>query len=225
MHAERADTPATSRTRVKTGLEVLVNFVLPFAIFVSSKDVLGDANALMASSIPPICWSIAEFVRARRIDALSVLVLTGIVLSLIAFLGGGDIRLLQLRENLVAGLIGLVFLGSAAIGRPLIYYLARATIRRTSHARAARLAAISDNPIVKRAMLVMTLAWGIGLVIECTLASVLVFVLTIAQYLLVAPIVGYGLLGAMMVWTFWYARRSLGSSLRSDANALVEGKP
>jgi len=159
MHPEHADTPAASRIRVKTGLQVLVNFVLPFAIFVGSKDVLGDANALMASSIPPICWSIGEFVRARRIDALSVLVLTGIVLSLIAFLGGGDIRLLQLRENLVAGLIGLVFLGSAAIGRPLIYHLARATIRRTSHARAARLAASSDNPLVKRAMSVMTLAW------------------------------------------------------------------
>jgi hypothetical protein len=34
------------------------------------------------------------------------------------------------RETLVCGLVGLIFLGSAAIGRPLIYPLARAGVRR-----------------------------------------------------------------------------------------------
>jgi hypothetical protein len=82
-------------------------------------------RALLASSAPPIAWSLVEFARHRRVDALSVLVAAGIVLSLLAMIGGGGPKFLQLRENLVTGIIGLVFLGSA-----LIYQLARAGMRR-----------------------------------------------------------------------------------------------
>ena len=57
-------------------------------------------------------------------DALSVLVLAGIALSLLAAIGGGDARWLQLRENLASAMIGLAFLGSAAIGRPLMMLFA-----------------------------------------------------------------------------------------------------
>src|SRR5271170_2683446 len=74
--------------------------------------------------------AIAAFIRERRVDAISVLVLSGIALSILAFAGGGGVKFLQLRENLVTGLVGLIFLGSAAIGRPLIYQLSRAGVRR-----------------------------------------------------------------------------------------------
>lgn len=79
---------------------------------------IGEVGALIASSAPPILWSLAEFARSRRVDALSMLVLSRIVLSVLAILGGSSARLLQLGTTL----IGLVFLGSAAIGRPLIFH-------------------------------------------------------------------------------------------------------
>ena len=91
--------------------------VLPFAIFAMAEKPLGDVKALVASSAPPILWSIVEFARHRRVDALSLLVLVGIGLSLLAFIGGGGARFLQLREKLVTVIIAFVFLGSAAIGR------------------------------------------------------------------------------------------------------------
>ncbi|HEX5419075.1 MAG TPA: hypothetical protein VFY39_03680 [Gammaproteobacteria bacterium] len=58
-------------------------------------------HALMAASAPPIVWAIAEFARRRRIDALSILVLAGVGLSLLVYLSGGSVRVLQLREKLV----------------------------------------------------------------------------------------------------------------------------
>ena len=104
----------------RLGLELLMNFVGPFVIYSVLDPKIGDVDALLASSAPPIAWSLVEFVRRRRVDALSMLVLAGIALSLLAFLGGGGVKFLQLREKLVTALIGLAFLGSAAIGRPLI---------------------------------------------------------------------------------------------------------
>lgn len=189
------------------GLEILFNFVLPFIVYSYGEKPWGEAHALMASSGPPIVWSVIEFARHRRVDALSMLVLAGIGLSLLAFLGGGGVRFLQLREKLVTVLIGLVFLGSAAIGRPLIYQLARASTQRRNPSDLGELEAVKDNVHFRRAMTLMTLVWGIGLVAEAALSAVLVFVLSVRQYLLAGPVVGYGALSALGLWTFLYARR------------------
>ena len=130
-------------------VEALVNFVLPLLVYDWIKPGHGDVQALMASSIPPIIWSLVEFVRRRRVDAVSMLVLAGIALSLLAFLGGGSVKLLQLREKLVTVLIGLVFLGSAAIGKPLIYQLARAGLARRSSSELAEFEGIARQPLLQ----------------------------------------------------------------------------
>lgn len=65
-----------SLTRI--GREVVVNFALPYLIYSVAQPRLGDVNALIASSGPPILWSVVEFARNRRIDALSMIVLLGL---------------------------------------------------------------------------------------------------------------------------------------------------
>jgi hypothetical protein len=213
---------------LSTGLEILINFVLPFLIYDFGKKELGDVHALMASSAPPIAWSIFEFVRSRRVDALSMLVLAGIALSLLAYAGGGSVKVLQLREKLVTATIGLVFLGSAAIGRPLIYQLARASILRKTPNEVGAFDALRDNAGFKRTMLVMTLVWGCGLLAEAGVATLLVFRLSIREYLIVSPMVGYGTMGALSLWTYLYARRRrrMGEAARqaAEAAALAEAQ-
>jgi hypothetical protein len=188
--------------------EALVNFILPFAIYSYAQAPLGDVRALLASSVPPILWSLGEFACHRRVDALSALVVTGIALSLLAMLGGGGVRFLQLREKLVTGVIGLAFLGSAMVGKPLIYELARATRRRKSEQEAQEFEALQVHAAFRRTMTVMTLVWGLGLLLDVAVSVVLVFMLSIREYLLVNPIVGYGTIGMLSLWTFLYAQRA-----------------
>ena len=192
---------------VNTGLELLANFVGPYLVFTLAKPHLGDVGALMASSGPPILWSLVEFARHRKVDALSILVLAGIGLSLLAFLGGGSVKLLQLREKLVTVAVGAVFLGSALIGKPLIYQLARATSQRRSPSEAAQIEALRDVPMFRRTMTLMTVVWGVGLLADAAVSVVLVLALPIATYLLVGPFIGYGTMGSLGLWTWWYARR------------------
>ena len=201
----------------KTGTEVAVNFVLPFLVYRVTQHRLGDVHALMAASAPPVIWSILEFLRRRHIDALSLLVLAGIVLSLVAFIGGGGVRFLQLREQLVGAVIGLLFLGSAAIGKPLIYQLACARLQREAAGRVDALEALRLDPRFRRAMMLMTLSWGVMLIAQSAACGALVFVLSIKWYLIVSPILGYAALGAMTAWSFWYGRRRI-APLRRDAD-------
>jgi len=189
-------------------VEAMVNFILPFAIYSYAEAPLGDVRALLASSAPPIAWSLVEFARHRRVDALSVLVVAGIVLSLLAMIGGGGAKFLQLRENLVTGIIGLAFLGSALIGKPLIYQLARASMRRKSEGEAQEFEALQVQAGFRRTMTVMTLVWGLGLLANVAVSVALVFALSIRTYLIVGPIVGYATMGALTLWTFLYGQRA-----------------
>jgi hypothetical protein len=209
-------------------VEALVNFILPFVIYSYAQAPLGDVRALLASSAPPIAWSLIEFARHRRVDALSVLVVAGIVLSLLAMIGGGGAKFLQLRENLVTGIIGLVFLGSALIGKPLIYQLARASMRRKSEGEAQEFEALQVHAGFRRTMTVMTLVWGLGLLANVAVCAVLVFALSIRAYLIVSPIIGYGTMGALTLWTFLYGQRARrrGEERRAAmAQAAAGGEP
>jgi hypothetical protein len=55
-------------------------------------------------------------------------------------------------------------------------------------------------------MTTMTLVWGFGLLAEAAVAVVLVLKLTIKQYLIVSPIIGYSATGLLTAWTFLYVR-------------------
>ena len=201
------------------GLEMVANIGLPFVVYSYAEASLGPVHALMASSAPPVLWALVEFARRRRIDALSLLVLTGIGLSLLVVAAGGSIRFLQLREKLVTALFGLAFLGSAAIGHPLIYQLGRAFVGRRNPSELGQFEALKHNAGFKRAMTVMTVVWGTALVAEAALAAALVFVLSVGQYLLVGPLLGYAVFGCVGLWSFFYVRSYRRARLAAQADA------
>lgn len=119
-------------------LELAINFLLPWLAYRFALPHLGETGALIASAVPPMVWSVIELVRFRRVDALSAMVVAGIVLSIVAMALGGSPRMLLLRESLVSGAIGVVFLLSLPLRRPLIFYLARATVAREMEGGAER---------------------------------------------------------------------------------------
>ena len=168
---------------IRIGLEILVNVVSPFAIYHFAERGLGEIDALLASMLPPLGWSLLEFFpqppHRCPVDARS----RGYRVIITRLCRYGLVRFLQLRENLVTGLIGLVFLGSVAIRRPLIYLLARAIMRRGPSEDAEPIKALDDDEQFRRSMMTMTLVWGFGLIAQATLASILVFHLSISSYL------------------------------------------
>jgi hypothetical protein len=215
------------RNGVHILIEALINFIMPFTIYSFAHAPLGEVRALLASSAPPIIWSVVEFVRHHRVDALSLLVMSGIGLSLLAMIGGGGVKFLQLREKLVTGVIGLAFVGSAVVGKPLIYELARATKRRKSASEVEEFEALQAYAGFRRTMVVMTWVWGLGLLADVAVSVALVFELSIREYLIVNPVLGYGTMGALSLWTFLYGQRARrrGEARRAAAAAELAVGP
>jgi hypothetical protein len=187
-------------------IEVIANLAAPALIYALLRAQWGEVPALLASSAPPLLWSLIGLVRRGRIDALSMIVLVGIALSLVALAGGGSVRFLQLRERLVTALIGMTFIVSALIGRPLIGPLARATVARESADALAAFDARRGAGDLHHTIMVMTWVWGLGLMADCALSVVLIYTLSVAQYLIAGPIVGYATMGGLAGWTVLYRR-------------------
>lgn len=186
------------------GVELAVNVGLPWCVYwVAKREGVGEAHAIMCSAIPPILWSLGEFARRRRVDAISMLVLGGIALSLIGFALGGSPKLLLMRESLVTGLIGLAFLGSVLVGRPLVWVLTQAAMARQEEP----IGDVSGDTDLRRMMTVMTLVWGLGLIGEACLRAALVATMSVGRVLVVGPVVGYSVVGLLVGWTYLYARR------------------
>jgi hypothetical protein len=121
--------------------------------------------------------------------------------------------------------IGLAFVGSALIGKPLVYELARATMRRKSENEAQEFEALQIHAGFRRTMTLMTLVWGFGLLADVAVSVVLVFELSIREYLIVNPILGYGTMGGLSLWSFLYGRRAKrrGEERRAAADRLALG--
>ena len=188
--------------------ELAVNLLLPWIAYRLAQPHWGETGGLIASAVPPTIWSAIGLVRFRRLDALSATVLLGIVLSLGAMALGGGPRVLLMRESLASGLVGVAFLASLLTKRPLVFYLARATVARETAEGVARFERLwQERREFASAMRVLTAVWGVGLVGETAVRGWLAMTWPIERFLVVSPLLGYGLFGALMAWTLWYRTR------------------
>jgi len=186
-------------------VELAVNLVLPYLVYTFAAGRWGEFDALAGSAAPPALWNLYELARFRKIDALSLVVLGGIGLSMLAVLLGGSPRMLMVRENLFSVPIGLAFLVTAPMRRPLLYFMASAIFARSDPAGHPGLLRAFERPAVVRGLRVMSVVWGVGLAGQGVLLGWMALWCDIPTYLLISPVIGYGAVVAMGVWTYWYS--------------------
>ncbi|MDB5814853.1 MAG: hypothetical protein JWN23_1970 [Rhodocyclales bacterium] len=197
-----------TRKHLHLALDLTFNLVLPWLAYKLALPYWGEFGGLLASALPPLAWSCAELIRHKRLDALSIMILAGIGLSLFALLLGGNPKLLLVRESLISGLIGIAFLLSAPFGRPLVYYLARAMAERQNVEDGAGSFDEWWCQLESQKMLRgITWGWGAGLTAEALLRGWLAWHWTPERFLVLSPFVSYGLIGMLLVWTLWYRKR------------------
>jgi intracellular septation protein A len=199
-------------------LDFLVNLGGPFLVYQLAEGHMSETGALLLSSAPAILWSIGQLIWSRKLDALSLLVIAGIALSLVATLLGGSPRLLLVRESLVTGIFGLIFLGSLLFPRPLLFHLVKTTVSKQGMSE-ADFAARWSIPGFRFTFYLMTVVWGIGLLIEAISKIVLAFTIPTGPFLAISPIISYGIYFGLLGWSIWYGnqRRKAGERLAAAA--------
>ncbi len=207
------------RKKLSLVLEVLVNFVLPWVFYRFAKGSLGETGALLLSTVPPIVWSLCVILKFRRLDMVSILVIVGILLSLLAMALGGSPRVLLLRESLITGFAGVALLISMLFPRPLMFYLAQSTAAQHSPEEGDQFRLLWEKPGFVRCMYLLTWVWGVGLIFETVIRATLAWTIPTGQFLLISPIIGYSVYFSLIGWTFWYVRRLKAAMQKRQVNS------
>ncbi len=174
---------------------------------------------MIASAMPPLLWSAYELIKIRRIDAISLTIVVSILLTVGATALGGSARLIQIRDALVTGAIGLAFLVSLLVmRRPLIFYLARAAMARGEEGIAAY-ETIWDQPGVPAVFRWLSVVWGLGLVAQTAAMCTLAWIWPVSRYLLLSPPISFSIFGVLMAVSLAYiARRPAAKAIVSKAS-------
>ncbi|WP_146075013.1 VC0807 family protein [Streptomyces sp. Ru73] len=130
----------------------------------------------------------------RRFDVFAAFMLSvwgvGLLLSFVS----GDARFVLAKDSVPTGLAGLIFLGTAVAGRPMIYAVVRRTQGRTPRALAELERRWAAEPAFRRTLTVMTCVWGVGMTAEAVLRLPMIYLLPVDA--------ATGLSGLMQLATF-----------------------
>jgi len=180
------------------GPQILLGVVAPFVVYQVATHFGASELAALAWGAPfPLAGIARELARRRRLDVISAISLTSIVVGLAGGLLLHSAQFLLVKDSLVSATIGLAFLGSLLASRPLIFVIGRAR----SPERAAVFDARWAEPAFRRALRTMTAVWGTALLAEAVTRVVLSLLIPPAALLLVSPLLAAAFLGPLALWT------------------------
>ncbi len=103
-------------------LDIIIYALFPLFIWHFVRDFIGDYYAMLLSSVPGIVYSVYRFYELKRINFFGVFILVTLMIeTLIDILAGSSLQLLWNKVFYTAAM-GLFFLGSIIIKRPITLY-------------------------------------------------------------------------------------------------------
>ncbi len=188
---------------------IVVNGVLVFVIYLLVKHFTSasDIVALVISAIPAMIFTIVGLLRQRQVDVLGAFALITIAVSILLTFITGDPKLFQIRESMLTVLFGLICLVSLLFPRPIWFYIIRYFATGNKQDQIAVFNTAWQYPHFRTYIRNVTIFWGLVYVVEFPIRLVLVYTLSIAQFLAISPIIFYGITIAAIAFTLAYGRR------------------
>lgn len=89
-------------------VSLIVNGAIPVIVYNLLKDYYSSFVSLLIATLIPLGDNLYHIVKYKKADSFGLFMLTGFILSLLAFVLGGNERLILLRESMVTGLLGQI---------------------------------------------------------------------------------------------------------------------
>lgn len=203
---------------------LLVDVALPIATYyVLAGSGLPAYWALLISGVWPAGKSVLSLIRQRRVDEFSVFILTLIVVGTLSSLLFRDPRLLLLKDSAFTGILGIVYLGSLLMRRPLMFYFGRKFATDGSPAGLARWDGFwNDLSAFRRGQRVLTGVWGAALLAEALIRIPLTFVVPLNVMVAISNIMPFVVITTLIFWSISYGQRIRTRSRAQAADLAVD---
>jgi hypothetical protein len=190
----------------RISLRLLVAVVLPLIAFLVLQRVLGNATgALAITDAIPMLGLVAFGIWHRRVEPLVLIAAAVLSLALVLTAASGSSLPLELRRSVFPGAVGLAFLISLAVRRPLLVIasakLGDALAQQTAQARPNL-----DWPGPEKALTTLTAIVAVTALADA--AAQIVFALTVstATFAEVARVASYAIIGSGLAVGALYLR-------------------
>ena len=161
--------------------------------------------ALILSGLFPVAGIIIGFIGHRRVDAVGVLVLAGIVVGAILGLVSHNPKLVLDEGSVSTGVFGLICLGSLATDKPMMYRFALEFMGPDTE-RGREFADLRQYKEFRRAFVVITVVWGAAYLVEAAVRVLIVQETSAGTALAVSKVLPYAVAAVLAVWTVGYGR-------------------
>ena len=149
-----------------------------------------DTQALIIAGCFSVAYILIQFVRQRTVDVVGLAVLIGFALGVITstLLGGND-YVLKVRDGFFTLLFGVACIVTLYThDRPAFFYVNRYLSAGTDPAKVSAFDELHDLPLGRHTFRMLSVVWGIGLVVEATTRLTLADVLPTGTFIAVSPV-------------------------------------
>ena len=201
---------------------------VPLAVyFLVRGHVHGDAQALIIAGAFSVAWVLFQAVRQRRVDLVGTIVLFGFAVGVLSSaLLGGNAYVLKIRDAAFTAAFGAFCIVTLFTqGRPALFYVGRYLSAGRDPVKSAAYDTLHDLPAGRHTFRVLSVVWGIGLIVEATGRMIIADILPTGTFLAVSPFITAGLLGSLFGFTAIYARRAQMAALTTQVGVEGEDEP
>jgi uncharacterized membrane protein len=217
--------PGANRSRLLSLAPIVIFDVAgPLAVYYGLRAAgLSTVSALILSGLPPAAGIILGVVRNRRLDAIGVLVLIGIVVGTVLGLISGNAHLVLLDGTVPTAVFGVVCLGSLWSRRPMIYRFALESMGPdTPKGRA-----FADRwryPGFRHAFRVTTVVWGLAFLADAAIQVVIIETASAATAKTTSNVLPLIVAAIVIGWNVVYAKRGQRKGELADEARRARGE-
>jgi intracellular septation protein A len=182
--------------------EIGAPVIVYYALHLLGASALLSLAAATAVSLGRILY---VAVRDRRLDGFAVLMGATFGIGLVLTLITGDPRIALAKDSVMTGVIGVAFLGSCVVGRPLMFAMARRVLPEARQAEADD--RWRNDPGYRRRLVVLSLIWGVILLAEALVRIVLVYTLPVDVMVGLSHGLQFAAVGLAVLCSVVYARQ------------------
>lgn len=182
-------------------LKVIEGKIVPLALFLGFLHVAGVTGALLTAlawSLSIVAWRRAT---GRRISGVVVLTTIGLVAKTLIALGTGSVVVYFLQPTITTALVGLAFLVSVPLGKPLA--------ERLAHDFCPFDAATAEHPHLQVFFLRLSLLWAFTSMLNAATTLWLLLTQPITTFVVIKSFMGPSFTAVTLLIAVLWFRRSL----------------
>lgn len=182
--------------------KVIINWLVPLLLYMLLHDTFSSDTAdLAVAGVIPAIWTIVLWLLRRQINWIGVITILGLFVAIVVSeLSGGGSLPLKLYHPIISGAVGLIFIISVVIRKPLMILL----LKKFKVGDPERF----SNPEVNRKVTIVTAMFGVVLLLDAMIHVIMALSISTGAYLIMSKIVTIIALVILFFTSKWVMRHN-----------------